>query len=1774
MKAIFSTALALCLLGVIGREHALAQAAVNPLPDASQPGVEFSQVMSYLKSQISPADTGEGGGMTKLGEFESFWAPRVSRTDSSGRNMFARYMEGALRDAQHKQVAGCATGGYQGRWTCIGPHHYPDKQKMAYVEQVWADPADATGNTVLAGTNGGLFKTTDGGGSWKCLTDNSANYTSANHITDIGVHPQNSDTIYLGTSNGWIYLDRVYYGGNPVYGAGLLYTTNGGQTWNQEFIPKNPSQPLFEDTIRAISQVAFSPDGSKLYAIRGDSVFWRAYPTGTWQNITPPGVTDGWGAIRFRPGSGDFVLSSFVDGPRVTPLRRGRIVYCTVSGSTHTYTDLLATLNIPAPNSGAPLVGDSVSDTRAVFRDGTRLLCAITGKHNVNTAQWGTAPQFKLVEYNLSTNAWSFIRFFGNVQFAYGNFNWGCGGCFGYEVSATDPNRVYFRGEYPYISLDGGLTLDAEIGEYGGSPTHGDVRDIFIHTNSGAADSGRNDIVFLATDGGVSIKRANRNPVDSGVNSTENMSQNGPPAHQFYSIATSEEGNIKMAGSHHNGVHAHEPFASPAWAEIGGGDTWNAYFERTNRRQGVAQTSVDSRALDKTVSSTARVLSGFGGSPDLPNIGHFEVVPFAVDDSNHHFASMERLVERTGADGNWNPSPPVAAGLPVSLHIKIIAMDFVPTSQSTIDLVGYVAHENNGLFYRNPVAGLPFQYQFNQLGYPDSAHNGITDITLDHQNPQRVWLARRNLQWHPTARNRVSYSTNGGTTWRDISKGLPAHIPVTSIVYQQASPYIYAATDVGIYRCDLTNYSSNDTSSYGINQSVQWACFSKGAPNRPDFPNVITTDLQINYCAGTLLASTLGRSIWETPLWNWDTYHPSPTTTITANTTWSGKKYLTGSVVVKSGKTLTISTPTGQPQTVIHMPSEGYIHVEPGATLIVNNARLTNACKDCFWKGIEAAGKTWQTIGTGNARVQSPQNVGTVIITGSTIEHARNAVCNYAEVAGGLDSVGGVIQVAGTTFRNNRRSLCWIHYEAQVPGSNFAPAADRSYAKLCTFDIDDDWRGYANGLAFGQHASLDRVYGVSFYGNTFTNHSTYGANKGAGNGIHSTASQIKVVPECSASMVAYPGTCPAANVVPNRFSNLHQGIYANGAMSFLSFGGVAVDSAMFDSVAVGIHFDGAELGSVVRSTFKVGNSHLCFGPQCNQNIGIYAKDGDFSRIEENKFTGVSALSRVRFGVVAENVSTGNNEVYKCKFEDLDYACFAKGVNGQIGNGANSYTGLSFLCNAYSGNDTDIVAYGHQTNANLLAIRQTQGTAAVGAGNTYPANGGVIRYYGMAHPQYYHNNGTSKPVSYVGFSLGPAYDPPACTSKMPTGSGGGGGGRISPKLAAGALEEMENNFLSNIAAAKNQFEELMTLLDGGATGEVLEKIESATSSNADKLYDLLLGNAPYSSEGVLRQAVIADVMSLEQTMDVLLAHPDVLRAPGFMNFLEKEAPSEFPGDALEALHEALPTITERGEAELVIGDHTDEAYRLLNQLSGDLAFDTSLDRTALLPGWYNAIPEPWAKLAEAAHHSTRGAYDEADSTYARMARDFTLTEQQSAELAATIRIDTMLRNLRTSGTPLAGMTSAQLALLTGIVEEQAGTASATAGKLLSIAMGAVPDNCIAAEVSPSVDLRRKRGNRFAGTAAEGSPRPYTANRVDATPNPASETVSFRYYLPVRKGAVQLIVTDAAGRAVYRANLEGSEGQTGWDVRSLSPGTYLYSVRAAGRSLGEGKIVVQR
>src|SRR4051812_12403442 len=131
--------------------------------------------------------------------------------------------------------------GYFGalRWRSIGP--YRGGRALA----VTGVPGSAS-TFYFGAVAGGVWQTTDGGGTWNPLTDD----TPISSVGAIAVAPSNHDIIYVGTG-------EAAPRGDITYGDGVYKSTDGGKTWNHVGL---------EDT-RQIGALIVDPDNPDIVLV-------------------------------------------------------------------------------------------------------------------------------------------------------------------------------------------------------------------------------------------------------------------------------------------------------------------------------------------------------------------------------------------------------------------------------------------------------------------------------------------------------------------------------------------------------------------------------------------------------------------------------------------------------------------------------------------------------------------------------------------------------------------------------------------------------------------------------------------------------------------------------------------------------------------------------------------------------------------------------------------------------------------------------------------------------------------------------------------------------------------------------------------------------------------------------------------------------------------------------------------------------------------------------------------------------------------------------------------------------------------------------------------------------------------------------------------------------------------------------------------------------------------------------------------------------------------
>ena len=997
------------------------------------------------------------------------------------------------------------------------------------------------GLTAADSGEGGVWKTTDGGKNWHCITDNAPVLAGIISPNKLAVNPTNPDNFYVGS---YTYLNHVlrpqvmeYLNGafvnNANYGHGMLVTNDGGDTWHQEILSLN-SNPPWQDTVSG-AKPYFAPDGQRVYAFRDKHLFYKQV-AGAWHNITPANMLDSavhLQELKFVPLSGNtydpnhFFLAAH-GNPDLPLYNRAALIECTLNPLTNTYTFT----KIPLPVSSVSVYISIPTSSLLYTAFGNALY-----RLNLSNYNWNFISTLKIPDPN------------GQGPF-YPPINVPVGEA-GFEASPANPALLYVNGPIStfqalaYISTDTGKTNMQAMSKYSGDPTHCDVRDFYVH-QFGADAAGVQSRVYYANDGGIMMKPANANPFIRKENTCININGKGLTPGKYWGLSSLEKDGTVFAGMQDNFQWSHNPSWAKPWENFGSGDGGEAVASRVKEEayigsSGSGYTNYFNQTLRRSNGVFDSVVSSGGFNVRQERIN--EIIPLWADQYGGYYVGQrnlwrvlpnsDTLVRVSGINVPY-PQYDVHLNLHKNAKGDTMPIRCMSFSQYYDSLTGYVMYNDGALFYRNDMTTpAPYTNQFNlkpATGY-DTVTKGFaywnppTDIVCDPRQPERVWLSLGGVDWNNSHRNRARYSPDAGDHWFDISKGLPNMLPIGKIQYQEGSPYVYAATDAGIYRLDMSTFAytdiNDDMSAYN---SVEWTCFNRGDVGNPDFPSINTPALNINYCSGRLYAATDGRGIWSTPLW--EPFKVPPITEsnlITTNTTWTGTRYLTTGIRIKDGATLTI---TGT-NTQIHLPKDGKIVVEAGAKLVVDGATLTNGCKDCLWGGIVAEGKAHLP--------QTAANQATVIVQNNAlIENARNAITTWG---GDISNAGAILNLSNSTFRNNKRSIEFISYHNTLAGRRIG---NLSRISRCTFELNDDYRGTGIDYFFTTFISLWDVEGVVISGNSFVNTNTAEAN--FGNGITSFNAAYRVAAACNSPSNAYPCTA----FTRNTFSGLKHGVFAEG----------------------------------------------------------------------------------------------------------------------------------------------------------------------------------------------------------------------------------------------------------------------------------------------------------------------------------------------------------------------------------------------------------------------------------------------------------------------------------------------------------------------------------------------------------------------------------------------------------------------------------------------------
>jgi hypothetical protein len=745
-------------------------------------------------------------------------------------------LESALRRSLSPHAAAATP---EPTWTLIGPEPVGFYGVDAgRVTALAIDPANPK-ILYLGGAEGGLWQSVDSGTTWKPLTDKEPSLS----VGSIAIDPENPNTIYIGTGEENFSLDSYY-------GAGILKSTNGGQTWTQYL----SSLDAVACGGQWVGAVAVHPTNSNIViagvesCYYGGTTIYRSADGGqTWTAVlTNPNAYQPVTAVIFNPANGNIVYAATENGGLFKSTNAG-LTWSTANGSGNNA--------LPSTNLGRMALAMAPSNPSILYAAiGNLNTSDLLGMYKSvdggdNWLPLGNTPNF------CATQCWYDIVL---------------------AVSPTNPNFIAAGGVYPYHPGGSAVTISADGGQTWVDQSNG------LHPDTHA---------LLFSHDGTTLYTGN----DGGVWSTANPTANQIPwtdlnnslaITEFYPGISMDQGNLNhtYVGTQDN---ASEKYTGQlAWNAVACGDGGATVMDYTNTS--IVYVNCIGESLEKSTDDGNTFNDATTGLDENDRTAW--VPPLAIDPEHHTtlYFGTYRVYKTTNAAGQWTA----------------ISGDLTGTSgQGVLNTIAVANTDPNTIYTGSSDGRVHVTRNALTTGTVTWTDvSGTTNITLP--NRQVTWIAVdptvsttayagfSGFTGYPDKLGHIFKTTNAGNTWTDISGDLP-NTPVNAILVDPDEPEtVFLGTDIGTF--------------YTTTGGTSWSALGAG------LPNVVVTGLGLHESSRTLRATSHGRSVWDlnvASLLPIPTVTSISPTSFTADSpavklTVSGSQFTTKSIVVWSGAQL------------------------------------------------------------------------------------------------------------------------------------------------------------------------------------------------------------------------------------------------------------------------------------------------------------------------------------------------------------------------------------------------------------------------------------------------------------------------------------------------------------------------------------------------------------------------------------------------------------------------------------------------------------------------------------------------------------------------------------------------------------------------------------------------------------------------------------------------------------------------------------------------------
>ena len=712
-------------------------------------------------------------------------------------------------------------------WIPVGPDYLPTSpvstsgHGVSRINCVTFHPTDP--NTFWVGVSqGGIWKTTNSGASWTPMN----NGLPILRISDIAIDPISPNILYACLGD-YEYIgvaletdDRKRH---THYGVGLYKSTDGGLNWFATGLTS--MQTDLDNSL--LRRVLIDPNNTDNILAAGFEGIWKSNDAGnSWTQKTDTIISD----LENHPNTPNvvFAATAFINN-----LQDGvaGVMKSTDFGDSWTFL-----------NTGLPATNDAQRVELAIAPSDPNYVYAIAcdlsrGFHGIyrSTDAGNTWSQRN---DGSSTNI---LSWYDGQQGSSGQADVGGQGTYDLTliVDPNDKNMLYSGGVNCWGSDDGGLTWNGASYwvNYYGQSIHADQHQFKYNI--------LDDKFYVCNDGGImrtdSIIIGSWDDADniSGYEWPtiwENISD-GMQITSFYRLGLSDNNpGYLIAGAQDNSTFY---LNNNNWINIIGGDGMECFIHPNQGSTiwGSSQYGRLSRSYDGGQNIDYNITS------PINEEGEWTTPYLYSNNNNAIYAAYENLWRSMDDGDTWNKISDMNDMNGANFSAPASALAQCSKNQNVIYMAKRIYHSYNSLSELWITKNQGNTWNNITSGLPDSLY--FTYIAVDDDNPDIAWVTCSGFN----SGKKVFRTNNGGQSWINISLNLP-NIPVNTIVLdeQSSNHTVYIGTDLGVYFI-------HDSLSSG------WQLYAQ------DLPNVIISELEIDYITNDLYAATFGRGIWKIDTW-------------------------------------------------------------------------------------------------------------------------------------------------------------------------------------------------------------------------------------------------------------------------------------------------------------------------------------------------------------------------------------------------------------------------------------------------------------------------------------------------------------------------------------------------------------------------------------------------------------------------------------------------------------------------------------------------------------------------------------------------------------------------------------------------------------------------------------------------------------------------------------------------------------------------------------------